>query len=49
MAHDLMDNSGHDRPRRQAILAAAARGDLYIVWPREYRLLWSIKRWFRWF
>jgi NADP-dependent 3-hydroxy acid dehydrogenase YdfG len=47
MAHRLMDNSGHDPVEAaRAILAAAARGDLYIVWPREYRLVWRLKRYF---
>jgi NAD(P)-dependent dehydrogenase (short-subunit alcohol dehydrogenase family) len=51
MAHKLMDNSGHDAAEAaQAILGAAARGDLYVVWPREYRLLWRLKRYFpMWF
>jgi NAD(P)-dependent dehydrogenase (short-subunit alcohol dehydrogenase family) len=51
MAHQLMDTSRHDPAEAaQAILAAAARGRLYIVWPREYRLLWRLKRWFpNWF
>jgi NADP-dependent 3-hydroxy acid dehydrogenase YdfG len=47
MARSLMDNSGHDPAEAaQAILAAAARDDLYIVWPREYRLFWRLKRYF---
>ncbi len=51
MAHQLMDHSGHDPTEAaQAILAAVARGTLYVVWPREYRLLWRLKRWFpNWF
>ena len=51
MAHQLMDHSGHDPTEAaQAILAAVAKGRLYIVWPREYRLLWALKRWFpTWF
>jgi NAD(P)-dependent dehydrogenase (short-subunit alcohol dehydrogenase family) len=51
MAHQLMDHSGHDPVEAaRAILAATARGDVYIVWPREYRLLWRLKRWFpNWF
>ena len=51
MAHGLMDNSGHDPAEAaRAILGGMARGDLYVVWPREYRLLWRLKRWFpNWF
>ena len=47
MAQRLMANSGHDASdAARAILAAAARGDLHIVWPREYRLAWRLKRLF---
>jgi len=47
MAQRLMANSGHDATdAARAILAAAARGDLHIVWPREYRLAWRLKRLF---
>lgn len=47
MAQRLMTNSSHDAgAAARAILAAAARGDLYIVWPREYRLVWRLKRLF---
>ena len=47
MAQRLMANSGHDATNAaRAILAAAARGDLHIVWPREYRLAWRLKRLF---
>ncbi|HEX7374869.1 MAG TPA: SDR family NAD(P)-dependent oxidoreductase [Steroidobacteraceae bacterium] len=47
MAHQLMDHSGHDPVEAaRAILAATARGKLYVIWPREYRLLWRLKRWF---
>jgi short-subunit dehydrogenase len=47
MAQRLMANSGHDATEAaRAILAAAARGDLHIVWPREYRLAWRLKRLF---
>jgi NAD(P)-dependent dehydrogenase (short-subunit alcohol dehydrogenase family) len=51
LAHQLMDHSGHDPDEAAtALLAAAARGETYIVWPREYRLAWRLKRWFpRWF
>ncbi|HET9692900.1 MAG TPA: SDR family NAD(P)-dependent oxidoreductase [Steroidobacteraceae bacterium] len=51
LAHDLMDHSGHDPDEAAtALLAAAAQGETYIVWPREYRLAWRLKRWFpRWF
>jgi len=47
MAHQLMDHSGHDPVEAaRAILGAAAAGDLYIVWPREYRMVWRLKRFF---
>ena len=47
MARRLMTNSSHDAgAAAQAILTAAARGDLHIVWPREYRLAWRLKRLF---
>jgi NADP-dependent 3-hydroxy acid dehydrogenase YdfG len=51
LAHQLMDTSGHDPVEAaEAILGAAARGDLYIVWPQDYRMAWRLKRWFpRWF
>jgi NAD(P)-dependent dehydrogenase (short-subunit alcohol dehydrogenase family) len=51
LAHRIMDNSGHDPDEAAlALLAAAAAGDLYIVWPPEYRWAWRLKRWFpRWF
>jgi NAD(P)-dependent dehydrogenase (short-subunit alcohol dehydrogenase family) len=51
MAHQLMDHSGHDPVEAaRAILAATARGDLYVIWPREYRLAWRLKRHFpNWF
>ena len=47
LAHQLMDHSGHDPVEAAAaLLAAAAAGDTWIVWPREYRLAWRLKRWF---
>lgn len=47
LAHQLMDHSGHGPDEAaHALLGAAAAGDLYIVWPREYRLAWRLKRWF---
>jgi NAD(P)-dependent dehydrogenase (short-subunit alcohol dehydrogenase family) len=51
LAHQLMDNSGHDpHEAARVLLGAAAAGDLYIVWPPEYRLAWRLKRWFpAWF
>jgi NAD(P)-dependent dehydrogenase (short-subunit alcohol dehydrogenase family) len=51
LAHDLMDHSGHDPDEAAAaLLGAAAAGDTYVVWPREYRVAWRLKRWFpRWF
>ena len=51
MAHQLMDHSGHDpQEAARVLLRAAAAGDLYIVWPPEYRMAWRLKRWFpNWF
>src|SRR5512137_1584309 len=51
LAHRIMDNSGHDPDEAAlALLGAAAAGELYIVWPPEYRWAWRLKRWFpRWF
>jgi NAD(P)-dependent dehydrogenase (short-subunit alcohol dehydrogenase family) len=51
LAHRIMDNSGHDPDEAAlALLGAAAAGDLYIVWPPEYRWAWRLKRWFpQWF
>ena len=47
LAHRIMDNSGHDPDEAaQALLAAVAAGDLYVVWPPEYRWAWRLKRWF---
>ena len=50
-AHRLMGRSSHDATAAaRALLEAAARGRLHIVWPREYRLAWSLKRMFpAWF
>ena len=45
MAQRLMERSAYDAAdAARAILAATARGPLYIVWPREYVWLWRIKR-----
>jgi NAD(P)-dependent dehydrogenase (short-subunit alcohol dehydrogenase family) len=45
MAHRLMERSAYDAAdAARAILAATARGRLYIVWPRQYVWLWRIKR-----
>jgi NAD(P)-dependent dehydrogenase (short-subunit alcohol dehydrogenase family) len=51
LAHQLMDHARHDADAAAlALLSAAARGDVHIVWPPEYRLAWRLKRWFpRWF
>jgi NAD(P)-dependent dehydrogenase (short-subunit alcohol dehydrogenase family) len=47
LAHQLMDHSGHDPAEAaNALLGAAAAGQTWIVWPREYRLAWRLKRWF---
>lgn len=50
-AHHLMDRSSHDATAAaRALLQAAANGKLHIVWPREYRLAWWLKRLFpAWF
>ena len=51
LAQHLMGSSGHDADEAaHALLAAAAAGDTYIVWPPPYRLAWRLKRLFpRWF
>jgi short-subunit dehydrogenase len=51
LAHALMDHSGHDADEAAlALLGAAAAGETYLVWPKEYRLAWRLKRYFpRWF
>jgi NAD(P)-dependent dehydrogenase (short-subunit alcohol dehydrogenase family) len=51
LAHRLMDHSGHDPDEAAAaLLGAAVSGETYIVWPKEYRTAWRLKRWFpRWF
>jgi NAD(P)-dependent dehydrogenase (short-subunit alcohol dehydrogenase family) len=51
LAHRIMENSGHDPDEAAlALLAAVAAGELYVVWPPEYRWAWRLKRWFpRWF
>ena len=47
LAHRIMDNSGHDPDEAAlALLGAAAGGQLYVVWPPEYRWAWRLKRWF---
>lgn len=47
LAHQLMDHARHDADAAAlALLGAAAGGETYIVWPREYRLAWRLKRWF---
>jgi NAD(P)-dependent dehydrogenase (short-subunit alcohol dehydrogenase family) len=51
LAHQLMDKSGHDADEAAAaLLGAVAAGDVYVIWPPEYRWAWRLKRWFpRWF
>jgi len=51
MAQRIMQSSGVDATSAaRAILAAAARGRLHIVWPDKYRLAWRLKRLFpAWF
>ena len=45
IARRLMEGSGHDATEAaRAILDAAARGSVHIVWPREYRWVWRLKR-----
>ncbi len=45
LARRLMEGSAYDAAdAARVILGAAARGDLYIVWPAEYRWLWRLKR-----
>ena len=47
LAHHLMDHSGHEPDEAAAaLLAAANAGETWIVWPREYRMAWRLKRWF---
>ena len=47
LAHQLMDHSGHDPAEAAtALLGAAAAGQTWLVWPREYALAWRLKRWF---
>lgn len=50
-ARSLMQGSSHDATAAaEALLAGAADGRLYLVWPREYRLAWRLKRLFpMWF
>ena len=45
MARSLMQDSAHDASAAaQALLDAVHRGTLYVVWPRQYRVLWRLKR-----
>jgi NAD(P)-dependent dehydrogenase (short-subunit alcohol dehydrogenase family) len=47
LARGLMEGSGLEATEAaRAILEAATRGDLHIVWPRKYRLAWRLKRFF---
>ena len=47
LAQRLMGGSGLDATRAaRDILAAAGRGELHIVWPKDYRLAWRLKRFF---
>lgn len=50
-ARRLMDSSSHDATAAaRALLREAAAGKLHIVWPKEYRLAWRLKRLFpAWF
>jgi NAD(P)-dependent dehydrogenase (short-subunit alcohol dehydrogenase family) len=51
LARRIMERSGHDAAEAaRALLAAAAAGDLYVIWPPEYRWAWRVKRLLpRWF
>lgn len=51
LARRIMERSGHDAAEAaRALLAAAAAGELYVIWPREYRWAWRLKRLLpRWF
>ncbi len=51
LAHRIMENSGHDPDEAAlALLTEVAAGELYVVWPPEYRWAWRLKRWFpHWF
>jgi short-subunit dehydrogenase len=45
LARKLLLGARHDATAAaQALLAAIANGDLYIIWPRQYRLAWWLKR-----
>jgi NADP-dependent 3-hydroxy acid dehydrogenase YdfG len=47
LARRLMQGSRYDAGEAaRAILAAAAGRTLYVVWPREYRWAWRLKRFF---
>lgn len=47
LARRLMQGSRYDaHAAARAILAAAADRKLYVVWPREYRWAWRLKRFF---
>ena len=47
LARRLMQGSRYDADAAaRAILAAAADRKLYVVWPREYRWAWRLKRFF---
>jgi short-subunit dehydrogenase len=47
LARRLMHGSGHEAgAAARAILGAAADRTLHIVWPREYRWAWRLKRFF---
>ncbi|RPI16306.1 MAG: SDR family NAD(P)-dependent oxidoreductase [Lysobacterales bacterium] len=47
LAQRLMQRASHDADdAAAALLLAAARGASHVVWPREYRLLWWLKRGF---
>jgi short-subunit dehydrogenase len=50
-ARQLLERARHGPDAAAAaVLTAAANGRLHLVWPREYAVLWRMKRWFpRWF
>jgi NAD(P)-dependent dehydrogenase (short-subunit alcohol dehydrogenase family) len=45
LGRQLLDHAAHDATEAaEAILEGVAGGSLYILWPREYALLWRLKR-----
>ena len=45
LGRQLLEHAAHDATQAaEAVLAGVADGSLYILWPREYALLWRLKR-----